>query len=184
MKQRDLLAACALIGVAGGVYLSPLVSLGMLINAAQQGDTSRMEQLVNFTELRSSINKQVKIKAENQITQSLGGRNLFSEMIASVGMLAINPVVYSKVNETVSAIGLIGALKDIQKQQQDQNKIEQVIGLGKQLSGFRLSYKNPNQALLELPNPNETAATAAKISLLMERKQLLQWKLVDVQLNL
>ena len=184
MKQRDLLAACALIGVAGGVYLSPLVSLGMLINAAQQGDTSRMEQLVNFTELRSSINKQVKIKAENQITQSLGGRNLFSEMIASVGMLAINPVVYSKVNETVSATGLIGALKDIQKQQQDQNKIEQVIGLGKQLSGFRLSYKNPNQALLELPNPNETAATATKISLLMERKQLLQWKLVDVQLNL
>ena len=184
MKQRDLLAACALIGVAGGVYLSPLVSLGMLINAAQQGDVSRMEQLVDFTELRSSINKQVKIKAENQLTESLGGRNLFSEMIASVGMLAINPVFDSKVNETVSATGLIGALKDIQKQQQDQNKIEQVIGLGKQLSGFRLSYKNPNQALLELPNPNETAATATKISLIMERKQLLQWKLVDVQLNL
>lgn len=184
MKQRDLLAACALIGVAGGVYLSPLVSLGMLINAAQQGDTSRMEQLINFSELRSSINKQVKIKAENQITQSLGGRNLFSEMIASVGMLAINPVVDSKVNETVSAAGLIGALKDLQKQQQDQNKIEQVIGLGKQLSGFRLSYKNPNQALLELPNPNATSANATKISLLMERKQLLEWKLVDVQLNL
>jgi hypothetical protein len=182
MKQRDLLAACALIGVAGGVYLSPLVSLGMLINAAQQGDTSRMEQLINFSELRSSINKQVKIKAENQITQSLGGRNLFSEMIASVGMLAINPVVDSKVNETVSAAGLIGALKDLQKQQQDQNKIEQVIGLGKQLSGFRLSYKNPNQALLELPNA--TSANATKISLLMERKQLLEWKLVDVQLNL
>ncbi|MFS6818873.1 DUF2939 domain-containing protein [Synechococcus lacustris Tous-12m] len=72
MKQRDLIAACALIGVAGGVYLSPLVSLGMLINAAQQGDISRMEQLVDFTELRSSINKQVKIKAENQLTESLG----------------------------------------------------------------------------------------------------------------
>jgi len=184
MKQRDLLAACTLIGVAGGVYLSPLVSLGMLINAAQQGDISRMEQLVNFTELRSSINKQVKIKAENQVTESLGGRNLFSEMIASVGMLAINPVVDSKVNETVSATGLIGALKDIQKQSENQNKLEQVVGLGKQLSGLRLSYKNPNQALLELPNPNTTAAGATKISLLMERKQLLQWKLVDVQLNL
>ena len=105
-------------------------------------------------------------------------------MIASVGMLAINPVVDSKVNETVSAAGLIEALKDIQKQSENQNKIEQVMGLGKQLSGLRLSYKNPNQALLELPNPNETAAGATKISLLMQRKQLLQWKLVDVQLNL
>ncbi len=187
MKQRYLLAGVVLIGISGGIYLSPIASLGLLLHAANQGNNKRMEELVDFKGIKKSMNQQIKIKAEEQLTNSLGGRNIFSEGIASIAMLAVSPIVESKVSESVSPEGLKAAIKGMQKNNSNNNKQEistNYLNFIKQLTTVRLNYKNPNQVFIILAKPIKTEAHNNKISLEMQRKNLVRWQLVDIDLNL
>lgn len=187
MKQRYLLAGVVLIGVSSGIYLSPIASLGLLLHAANQGNNKRMQELVDFNGIKKSMNQQIKIKAEEQLTNSLGGRNIFSEGIASIAMLAVSPIVESKVSESISPEGLKAAIEGMQNNNSNNNKQEistNYLNIIKQLTTIRLNYKSPNQAFIILANPSKTEAHNNKISLEMQRKNLVRWQLVDINLNL
>lgn len=187
MKQRYLLAGVALIGISSGIYLSPIASLGLLLHAANQGNNKRMQELVDFNGIKKSMNQQIKIKAEEQLTNSLGGRNIFSEGIASIAMLAVNPIVESKVSESISPEGLKAAIEGMQNNNSNNNKQEistNYLNIIKQLTTIRLNYKSPKQAFIILANPIKIEAHNNKISLEMQRKNLVQWQLVDINLNL
>jgi hypothetical protein len=184
MRQRHLLAGFALVGIGGGVYLSPIASLGLLVLAAQQGDRAKMEQLADFKQLQTSINKQVKGAAEKQITSSLGGRNIFSESFTAITMLAINPMIENKVADQVSASGLATAFKELQQKTEEHGPIAGAIKTAEQLTAIRLNYKNINEAQINLQNPEAKNKENQYVKLSMQRQKLLGWRLVDVELNL
>ena len=58
------------------------------------------------------------------------------------------------------------------------------LNIIKQLAAVRLNYKSHNQAFIILANPIKTESHNNKISLEMQRKNLVRWQLVDIDLNL
>ncbi len=102
-------------------------------------------------------------------------------------MLAVNPIVESKVSESISPEGLKAATEGMQNNNSNNNKQEistNYLNIIKQIATVRLNYKNSNQAFIILANPIETEAHNNKISLEMQRKNLVRWQLVDINLNL
>ena len=102
-------------------------------------------------------------------------------------MLAVKPIVESKVSKSITPEGLKAAIEGIQKNNSNNNKQEistNYLNIIKQMTTIRLNYKSPNQAFIILANPIKTEEHINKISLEMQRKNLVRWQLVDIDLKL
>jgi hypothetical protein len=181
LKKRQLLLLTTLLGGGALVLLSPIYSIARLLVAADQGDTTTMEELVDFDSLRASINQQAKVKAHQQLSQSLGGNNFLSNGFASLGMVIANPIIDNQVQEKVSPLALQSALKSLQKPPDlPQSTWQQVSTAAAKIQSVHVHIINPNQ--IELLIPSDPHNPTAKINLKLQRQQPLRWQVVDAKL--
>jgi len=186
-RYRVSLLILLLSGVGGYLYFSPFISLYKLYRAVSEHNTREIEAGIDFHSLRENIRPQVKAKVNKELEKSLGGQNFISSGLAGLGMAVANPLVDQKVDEAISPGGLQALLTaleqannktNLQNTPSPQGLQPAITSTIQELKSLKFGYENINQFQMQLQDPSSNQP----IGVSMQRQNLLDWKVVAVQL--
>jgi hypothetical protein len=176
----SLVALLAFIATTTYWILAPYRVFSQIQEAAQAGDASRFNVHVDYPRVRASL--------KEQIARKMGKDSAGDPLVAlgaSIGMALANPIV----DAVVTPEAIMRAIQDGQLTFQIPRPASAPGQTGGRVAGpekpnWRYEWRDMNHLVAHLSPPVAAGAPAGhRLRLELERIGLMDWKLVDVQLE-
>jgi hypothetical protein len=178
MNRRLLIAAVIVLALIAGALIvaSPFLALNQLRSAAEQGQAERLEQLVDFPAVRESLKPQLK----RQLMARLRDDPAVKESPFGAFAMAIAPTVADGLVEgVVTPQAIAGMVREGDARQlQPQARTPAPATPDRDEPQAAYAYRSLNTFAATLTPKGETDG----LSLVLERRGLIAWKLTRIEL--
>lgn len=158
--------------------ITPWLAVNGLIQAARAGDAAGLERRVDFPAFRDSLKTELNARMRAELREELAGED---RALASLGMILAPQVVDTAVDAFVTPEA-IASMVQTAEAPGDEDGATEPPTTGDEGGDIRQSYgfRDPDTFVVTLTDPDRPGRS---LDLLMERRNLVQWKLAGVDLS-
>lgn len=176
-RKRNVLIGSAVISVIVLLILfvvTPAIAVQGIITAARAGDAAGLESRVDFPALRSSLKDELDARMRAEVREELRGED---PGLAALGMMLAPSLMDSAVDVFVTpdAVAAMVSSAEAPGVKDDGTSDSGIDADIRRSYGFR----DPNTFVVTLTDPERADQP---LKLLLERRNLVQWKLAGVDL--
>lgn len=154
--------------------VTPALAVQGIIGAARAGDATALEQRVDFPALRDSLKAEMNARMRAEVREELRGED---RGLAALGMILAPTLMDSAVDVFVTPDAVAAMVSSAEAPGPDQDRTSP--GEGDPDIQRSYGFRGPNTFVVTLTDPERADQP---LKLLLERRNLVQWKLAGIDL--
>ena len=177
MRRWVWLAVAAVVLIAGGIFFgSPYLAAHNLQTIANSGDVDKLEAVVDFPSVRESLKSQISAAMTKRMASD---PSLEESPFAALGLLMVPAIVEKAVDTYVTPDGVAAMVRGAEPGEEQNNQTSGVKGENPDIS-YSHEWLGMDRFRVKMANAKTLEAGPA---MLFERRGLISWKLVKIDIS-